>query len=67
MARGVPSSSFLAYRFPIETLEASTLFAIPIDRNLLLRDLTTGLKLGWLESGTKSSLVGAVRMGSDST
>lgn len=38
--KGVPNSSFLAYRFPIEAFESSTRFAIPAFRNLSATEQT---------------------------
>lgn len=65
--KGVPSSSFLAYRLPIETLEESTLLAIPRALRRLASDLTAGRKAGLFERGTRRTLVGATRIGNDRT
>lgn len=67
MPSGVPSSSFLAYRLPIDVDDASTLLEILSRRSRAASFFTAGWSDGLLERGTMSTLVGATEMGMERT
>ena len=64
---GVPSSSFRAYRLPIEAFESSTREAIPRLRNFCETCETSGLNSALDERGTMRHLIGATVGGRDRT
>ena len=67
MPSGVPSSSFLEYLLPMLAEESSTRFEMFICRSFWPMRWIRGLKSGWLESGTRRTLVGATGGGKDRT
>lgn len=64
---GVPSSSFLAYRFPVEAVVESMLLAIPRALSRLEIFLEAGTNSLLLERVTMRTLVGATVTGSERT
>lgn len=64
---GVPSSSFRAYRLPIDALDESTLLAMPKKRRRAESRETKGVNWGWAESGMMRTLFGATARGRDKT
>ena len=67
MPKGVPSSSFREYRFPILADDESILLEMPIFRNLVVSFLKNGSKLCELDNGTSRTFVGATVGGKDNT
>ncbi len=67
MPRGVPSSSFRAYRLPILADESSVLLEMPNRRSFAVTFWRIGLKSALLDSGTRRTFVGATPGGNDRT